>query len=55
MTTRDVAEMLGVTEWTVRAWCRRNTGPPFYRIGRSVRYDRAEVLAWRAARRQPGS
>lgn len=55
LTAREVADMLGVSEWTVRSWARRETaGPPFYRIGGSIRYDRDEVLAFRAAQRRPG-
>lgn len=51
MTASEVADLFGVSIWTVRSWARRKQGPPFYRIVGSIRYDRAEVLAWKAAQR----
>ncbi|UBV14992.1 helix-turn-helix transcriptional regulator [Mycolicibacterium fortuitum] len=47
ITTRDVAQMAGVTERTVQQWRARGTGPTFTRIGATyVVYDRAEVERW---------
>lgn len=53
ITAKDVAELIGVSLFTVYSWARKGTGPGHYRVnGRSIRYDRAEVLAWREAQRQ---
>jgi predicted DNA-binding transcriptional regulator AlpA len=38
MTERQVAEQLGLSVATVRAWRHRGKGPRFLRLGRSVRY-----------------
>ena len=48
LTTPEVAEFLGVSEWQVNAWRMRGgrSGPRFVRIGRLVRYFPADVLAW---------
>jgi predicted DNA-binding transcriptional regulator AlpA len=35
-----------VPEATLRYWRHLGTGPHSFRIGRSVRYWRTEVLAW---------
>jgi predicted DNA-binding transcriptional regulator AlpA len=31
---------------TLRNWRHKGYGPPYYKIGRSVRYDKAELIAW---------
>ena len=38
LTERDVAELLGLSVATLRAWRHRGKGPRFLRLGRSVRY-----------------
>jgi excisionase family DNA binding protein len=38
LTEREVAELLGLSVATLRAWRHRGTGPRFLRLGRSVRY-----------------
>ena len=38
LTEREVAELLGVSVATLRAWRHRGKGPRFPRLGRSVRY-----------------
>jgi predicted DNA-binding transcriptional regulator AlpA len=48
--THCVAKLLGIAEITVVQQRARGEGPPFFRIGRSVRYVLADVLAFRAAR-----
>ena len=35
---REVADMLGLSVATLRAWRHRGKGPRFLRLGRSVRY-----------------
>jgi excisionase family DNA binding protein len=46
MTLRDLSDMLGVPVATLYAWRHRGEGPPGYRVGRHVRYRRAEVEQW---------
>lgn len=58
LSTRETAELLGVREGTLAAWrCReRDTppderrGPPFVRVGRSVKYRELSIQQWIAAR-----
>ena len=48
MTTLELAEELGMSQWTVRAWHHKGVGPPAYKIGYNVRYRRGEVEEWLA-------
>ena len=43
---REVAEYLGVSAHTLAIWAMKEKGPRYRRIGRSVRYDWADVLGW---------
>ena len=43
LTEREVAELLGLSVATLRAWRHRGKGPRFLRLGRSVRYLPADV------------
>lgn len=55
--TRDVAKLLGMAEITVHQARARGEGPAYFRTGpngRSIRYIRRDVLAWRDARRVGG-
>ena len=40
---REVADTLGLSVATLRAWRHRGKGPRFLRLGRSVRYLPADV------------
>jgi excisionase family DNA binding protein len=51
MSTREVAEYLGVPKSTLDYWAYHQTGPRFTRAGRLRRYRKADVDAWFA--RQP--
>ena len=42
----EVAAMVRVPIATLRYWRHLDTGPHSFRIGRSVRYWRTEVLRW---------
>jgi len=56
LTTPEVAELLGVREETLILWrCRRRYPLPFFKIGRLVRYRRADVLNFIEANRHPGT
>lgn len=46
MSLAEVADHLGVPIKTLYTWRSRGQGPPGYRIGRHVRYRRADVEAW---------
>jgi excisionase family DNA binding protein len=43
MTEHEVAERLGLSVKTLRAWRHRVVGPRFMRFGRAVRYLPADV------------
>jgi excisionase family DNA binding protein len=53
MTVEALAEYLGVPVATVYAWNSRDTGPKRSRIGKHVRYRRADVDAWIDQRATP--
>lgn len=44
--TTDVAACLAFSARTVRRWRANGTGPGWFRVGRLVRYDPAEVYRW---------
>lgn len=54
MTTRDVADALGVPESTVRYWRHIGTGPRSFKMGRVVKYRRADCEAWVRAQYDAG-
>jgi predicted DNA-binding transcriptional regulator AlpA len=43
LTEREVADMLGLSVATLRAWRHRGKGPRFLRLGRAVRYLLSDV------------
>jgi len=46
LTERAVAELLGLSAGLLRKWRLFRTGPPYLKLGRLVRYSRADVLVW---------
>lgn len=47
MRSREAAEYLGLTEYTLARFRRESGGPPFIKIGeRGVVYDTADLDAW---------
>ena len=42
-TAEETADYLGVPINTLYSWRSRGTGPRGYRVGRHIRYDRADV------------
>jgi len=50
LTTRQLSEFLGFASVTLQQQRERGEGPPFFRVGRSIRYRLGDVLDWRAAR-----
>ncbi|NYH95421.1 helix-turn-helix transcriptional regulator [Novosphingobium marinum] len=47
----QTAEALDVAPNTLAKWRITGEGPPFLKIGRSVRYDPADVQQWLASRK----
>lgn len=42
----QAAAVLNMTERALESWRWRRCGPPFAKVGRSVRYRRADLDAW---------
>ncbi len=53
LTLREVAALIRVPEATLRYWRYLGTGPRGFRIGRTVRYWRSEVLWWLEEQSRP--
>ncbi len=51
MTEAEVAELIRRPRETVRYWRHKDQGPRWFKLGRSVLYDRADVEAWIEAQR----
>jgi predicted DNA-binding transcriptional regulator AlpA len=46
LTPHDLATLLQVPVETVYQWRKKRTGPPGFRAGKHLRYDRQSVQAW---------
>lgn len=46
LTEQDVIAMTGLARGTLAYWRHCGTGPVSYKLGRRVRYDETDVLAW---------
>ena len=46
LTVEDLAEYLGVPVATLYAWRYHRQGPPGFRVGRHLRYRRADIDEW---------
>jgi predicted DNA-binding transcriptional regulator AlpA len=46
---REVADLLGVSEATIRHWRTRGQGPRPIKVGKQYRYEQPVVEAWLAA------
>jgi len=47
MTPHEAADLLGIEVQTLATWrCTGRYELPFVRVGRAIRYRRADVLAW---------
>ena len=51
LTPKELADDIGITLGTLRNWRTRRFGPPYWKLGKSVRYPRADYLAWRERNR----
>ena len=54
LTTRQVADYLGVPIATIYRWRYVGTGPPAIRVGVHLRFERRSLLEWVDARREVG-
>ena len=56
LTTAEAAEYLGTTVGTMEVWrCVKRYALPYVRVGRLVRYRRADLEAWLASRTVSGA
>jgi hypothetical protein len=46
LTQHELAELLRLPERTLEDWRQTHAGPPYLKLGRHVRYDVQDVLAW---------
>jgi len=49
LTEREAATLTSFSPRTLQGWRQRNQGPPYVRVGRSVRYWESRVLSWLAS------
>lgn len=52
LSEKDAARLLAMSVRTLQAWRGAGNGPPYIKIGRSIRYKRSELLAWIECQRQ---
>jgi len=52
LTQAEAARLLGVPARTLESWRLERTGPPWLKLGRHVKYDREEILAWAKEQRR---
>lgn len=48
--SQAAADLYGVSTKTLEKWRQNGFGPPFVKLGKAVRYERAALLAWAEAR-----
>jgi hypothetical protein len=53
--TKGLSDRTGIPAKTYENWRSLKKGPPYYKVGARVLYDDAEVDAWFAAHRRPGT
>ncbi len=53
MTANQLATEFHISIPTLARWRMEREGPPYVRVGRSIRYRRGDVEAWLARRLQP--
>jgi hypothetical protein len=54
-TDKQVAVFFNVSLASVRRWRLTGLGPPYYRVGASIRYDPKACSAWLESRKTGGS
>lgn len=48
---KDAARLLSVSQRTLQAWRVSGEGPPYIKMGRAIRYSRADLIAWIESKR----
>ena len=48
LSIQEVAKLLKVPVSAIYAWNRRGVGPPFYKVGRKLRYRKSNARKWLA-------
>lgn len=51
ITADQAARLLGLSKETLNTWRFIGAGPPWYKLGRAIRYKEHEVIAWRESQR----
>lgn len=52
ITTKELADRLGIARGTVQNWRSQKSGPPYKRIGaKAIRYRLKDVLRWMEGKR----
>ena len=46
LSTKETAEILNRKPDTVHRWRKRDFGPPFIKVGRSIFYEEDAILEW---------
>lgn len=46
LTVQEVADLLGASPGTIRAWIAKGEGPPTMRFGKQIRYRPERVMEW---------
>jgi excisionase family DNA binding protein len=46
LSIQEVAKLLKVPVSAIYAWNRRGVGPPFYKVGRKLRYRKSNARKW---------
>jgi predicted DNA-binding transcriptional regulator AlpA len=53
--SKELAEVFGLTDNTLRIWRLQGEGPPYFKIGgTAVRYDEQKVREWLEVREREG-
>ena len=52
LSLEDLAEIIGIPVTTLRYWRFQGTGPKSFKLGKHIKYDRAEVERWIQAQRE---
>lgn len=55
LTTEEVSKILSVSHKTLELWRRLGKGPPWHKLGRTVRYKESELSEWVRNQRQDGA
>lgn len=52
LNTEEAAHYLSLSTYQLEIWRSQGDGPPYMKLARAVRYSRADLDEWMAARRQ---